>query len=127
MADYSGLSFEEKSKVFEKALLLRKSGFGYKRIIKAVSSEFNARLPQNTLVYWLKNDVKLIGGENQFKPEPSPELCYVLGAMFGDACISINQSKGEYRARLESIDKDFAGKFSHCISKILGKGNNYAV
>jgi len=127
MSAFSNLPFEERSAVFDKAMALRRTGLGYKRIMKRIFSESAIKIPQSTLAYWCKNKIALLSGENQFVQKATPELCYVLGTMFGDASISFGKAKSEYRLRLESIDEDFAEKFSKCISKLLNKPRDYAV
>ncbi|MDO8647032.1 MAG: LAGLIDADG family homing endonuclease [Candidatus Diapherotrites archaeon] len=127
MNSFLDLDFDERLAVFEKAMELRKSGLGYKRITKAVFNELNIQIPYSTLAYWCKNKIQLLGGENQFTPEPSPELSYVLGVCFGDAGLVLDSRKSDYKLVLETIDNDFAEKFSQCGSKVLKKTRNYSI
>jgi intein-encoded DNA endonuclease-like protein len=127
MRRFVDLSPEEQRAVFEKFLGLRKEGLGYKRIIKQVKQEDNICLQLSTLSYWSNKGVELLGGKNWFEEKPSRELAYLIGVMFGDGTLSFSEKKQDYGIRLESIDLDFAEKFSHCISLILKKKKDYAV
>ncbi|MFH1234236.1 MAG: LAGLIDADG family homing endonuclease [Candidatus Diapherotrites archaeon] len=127
MRRFVDLNPAEQRTVFEKFWGLRKEGFGYKRIIKQVKQEDNICLRLSTLSYWSNRDVELLGGQNWFEEKPSRELAYLIGVMFGDGSITHNAKKQEYVIQLESIDRDFAEKFSHCISIVLKKKRDYAV
>lgn len=121
MLRFSWLVSEEQKRIYNKALELKESGLGYKRIIKCIAKEDNVKLSNGTLYYWFNNDVNLLGGENTFKAEPSKEFSYVLGAMFGDGCILFDKQKQDYRIQLDAKDLDFVEKFSKCVSRNLGK------
>lgn len=127
MARFSDLLPDKQRVIYNEVLALKGQGLGYKRIIKRVQKEHDVGLALGTLSYWFNNDIKLLGGENCFELKQCPELSYALGVLFGDGCLSINQSKQEYRLRLESIDKEFVEKFSASLSELLGKEKNYAV
>ena len=125
MERFSELSSEKQIQIREKILNLQNSGLGYKRIIKRIAEEDKIKIPLSTLSYWFNNEVKMLGGKNYFKAEPSPELSYIIGCMHGDASISFNEKKQEYNLSLSAIDKDFVEKFSFSVSKLLRKEKNY--
>ena len=127
MRRFSDLSSEHQLMIYKRVFALSKQGLGYKRTLNLIRAENNVKIALGTLSYWFNNDVKILGGENWFKAEPSRELSYILGVMFGDGCISFNKSKQDYQLKLESIDEEFAEKFSGPISKLLGKEKNYPV
>lgn len=126
MQRFCDIASEEQLLVYGFVLQLKREGFGYKRIMKKILNEKQVMLSLSTLSYWFNNNVRMLGGENSFRAEPSPELAYVLGTMFGDGCITRNKPKQEYCVRLDVVDKDFAEKFSSCVSKLLCKEKDYA-
>ena len=57
-----------------------------------------------------------------FKPNPSPELSYLLGVLYGDGSISVNSvNSGNYMFTLTAKDKEFVEEFQRCINAIIGK------
>ncbi len=127
MDRFCDISHEEQLNIRKKVFLLKTNGLGYKRIIKRVAKEDKVKLSLSTLSYWFTHKVKLVGGENYFEAEPSPELAYILGVMFGDGSLTHDKKKQEYNVRLDAIDKDFVEKFSGYVSKLLGKEKDYVV
>ncbi|MCR4335734.1 MAG: hypothetical protein NUV57_04310 [archaeon] len=127
MQTFSELESEKQQVLYREVLDLKNQGLGYKKIIKKFKEEKQVKLSLGTLSYWFNNDVKMIGGENYFIPEPSPELAYILGVMFGDGSLIFNDKRKEYVLKLEAIDKDFVEKFSRCSSKLLKKERYFAV
>jgi len=57
----------------------------------------------------------------------SPELSYVIGVRFGDACSNVNPSKGNYALELAVTDLDFAKEFNRCVTFALGKPKGYSI
>ena len=127
MLRFSDLPHQRQHFIYEKVFSLRKEGLSYKQTIKRIVEDYNVKLALSTLSYWFNNDVKMLGGENQFEAKPSQELSYVLGVLFGDGSLSINKRKQEYRIRLETIDRDFAEKFSASVAGLLHKEKPFAV
>jgi len=52
-----------------------------------------------------------------FKSKPSPELCYILGVLYGDG-YAVSLKRGTSYVGLETIDKEFAMEFAECLRKI---------
>jgi len=127
MQRFIDLNPVEQSEIFDLVKKLKKQGLGYKRIIKKIGSEQGVKLHLSTLSYWFNNNVKLLGGENWFEENPSRELSYLIGVMFGDGSLSFNEKKSDYGIQLEAIDKEFVQKFSYYLSKVLKKKRNYAI
>ena len=127
MKTFSNLDYNEQVVLFDKVKELKRSGLCYKRIIKRIKIEADVRLSLGTLSYWFNNDVKMLGGENQFKEEPSKELAYVLGVMFGDGCLNLCIKNQDYNLQLVAKDRDFVEKFSRDGSTLLKKERPYSV
>jgi intein-encoded DNA endonuclease-like protein len=62
---------------------------------------------------------------NIFRPEPSEELSFFIGAWLGDGWG--DESDGGKRMLLKVRSFDFAKQFAGCATKILGKTNTYWV
>jgi intein-encoded DNA endonuclease-like protein len=127
MLTFSKIDSNLQKIIFYKVHKLHASDLGYKKIIKQIANEFDVKLSLGTLSYWFNNNVKLFGGINKFEPTFSAQLVYVLGVIFGDGNIFLDENKSDYMVRLEAIDKDFVEYFSKCVSKVLNKEKNYAV
>ena len=127
MKRFSDLEPRQQLVIYHKVLSLNAQGLGYKRIIKMIFLEHDLRLSLSTLSYWFNNNVKMLGGENHFEALPNPYLSYVLGVLFGDGSISLDEAKQEYKVRLDAIDKEFVEKFSAYVAVLLSKEQNYAV
>jgi hypothetical protein len=100
-------------------------GLGYKRIRKELAKQ-NVSVSLGTLSYWCKNETKRFRS-NSFEAKPGKEISYFIGVMFSDGCASKDTKNYDYCLLLGTIDKEFAEKFSECISKLLNKDKNYPV
>lgn len=60
---------------------------------------------------------------------PSPELSYVLGAVYSDGFIlTVSTTRQtQYKISLHVKDKDFAEEFNKCVCKVLGKDRLYKI
>ena len=127
MNNFSLIDSELQKKVLMRVIELSWMGFGYKKIIEAISKEFSVKLSKGNLSYWFNNNVSMYGGANSFEAKPSKELAYILGVMFGDGSLHFDKKKKDYVIVLSAIDRDFVEKFSRCTSKLLGKKKQYSV
>ncbi len=55
----------------------------------------------------------------RWRPEPSKELAYIIGVLYGDRCIKVHSH--HYDIKLNTIDYEFADKFSRALAKLLTK------
>lgn len=115
------LPWEERMRLYQKAMKLRKKhGWGYVRIGRAIDVHHgvvrhwihHGRNPENSSRICFLNT------------EPSPELAYVIGVIYGDGDLptrgKLYDRTGRY-VRLRVNDKEFIEEFIRCIDKVLGK------
>ena len=67
MERFSDLQSEKQIQIREKILNLKKSGLGYKRIIKRIAEEDKVKIPLSTLSYWFNNEVKILKKKKKIK------------------------------------------------------------
>jgi len=84
---------------------------------KTMSKDFREKIRQANKKRFKNNPESYI--KIKFKPEPSPELAYLLGIRYGDGTLCI--SNKWYQFRLGAIDKEFVEEFRRCGCKILKK------
>ena len=65
------------------------------------------------------------GRLNRFRPNPSPELAYVIGVILGDGNLNIHGYNAEMI--LAVTDHDFAEEFSRCLAIVLQRDHSYTV
>lgn len=127
MQTFRDCDSSKQKEIFQKFKSLRSSGFGYKRIRRAIRGQYNIHIPNSTVSYWCNHNVVLFGEKNKFDPVSSPELAYVLGVCFGDGCLNGYFPKQDYKISLLAMDKDFVEHFSSCLSVLLEKSKPFAV
>lgn len=102
---------------YNKVIALRSEGLGNVRIARILE------LPTSTVSQWIYSGAKPNGNYKIPNLEASKELCYILGAIYGDGSIPRNTGK----VRLEAKDKEFVQEFSRCLSSVLKRVNKYPV
>src|SRR2546425_5996287 len=80
---------------------------------------------QSSISYWLRGIPDPSGSLNRFRPDPSPELSYVIGVALSDGNINVHDYHREIL--LSVTDRDFASEFSRCLGRVLGRGEPYKV
>jgi intein-encoded DNA endonuclease-like protein len=65
------------------------------------------------------------GRLNNFRPDPTPELAYVIGVILGDGNLNIHGYSSEMI--LAVTDHDFAEEFSKCLSRVLHRETPYKI
>ena len=78
-----------------------------------------------SISYWLRGIHHPSGSLNQFRPEPSRELSYVIGVALSDGNVNVHDYHREIQ--LSVTDKDFASEFSRCLGRILCRDSPYKV
>lgn len=96
---------------YEKAMELLKH-MGVKRVSKIMG------IPKSTLINWKKGCKPW---HLKWKPEPSNELAYVLGVLYGDAYLTKYDKSYHYEIRLRVKDKELINNFNEAMSKVLNK------
>jgi len=103
------------------------SGFGlsYRQIQEAVLRNRQVRLAKSTISVWVNGLHGPTGRLNSFRPNPTPELAYVIGVILGDGNLNIHGYNAELI--LAVTDHDFAEEFSRCLAKVLHRERPYKI
>ena len=101
---------------YEEAMRLLQQGLSPYKVAKMLG------IPESTVYMWKKGGISPAA---RWKPRPTKELAYVLGALAGDGCVTAVTVRGEGRIRYRIIlrvkDYEFAYEFSKCMATILNK------
>ena len=100
-------------------------GLSYRQIRDAVLKAHQVRLPKSTISVWVNGLHDPTGRLNSFRPNPTPELAYVIGAILGDGNLNIHGYNAELI--LAVTDYDFAKEFSASLATILDQPKPYKV
>jgi len=100
-------------------------GLSYRQIRDAVLKDQQVRLPKSTISVWVNGLHDPTGRLNSFRPNPTPELAYVIGAILGDGNLNIHGYNAELI--LAVTDYDFAKEFSASLATILDQPKPYKV
>ncbi len=113
------LSQDEILKVMNEIRELRSRNLSYSGIVKKLKSK-GIKISKATVIRWYKGLHNPFNRMKYVKLEPSPELSYIIGVMFGDGSISFGRSgrSYKYRIRLKVIDKEFAEEFKRCLEAL---------
>jgi len=113
---YKSYSYEE----YMKAMELLEKGYS---LIETCRLLGWPETKVSTLYYWKHGKHK--PPLAKWVAEPSKELAYVIGVLYGDGCVSKIKHKDkpwyEYRIVLATIDKEFAEVFSRAMARILNR------
>ncbi len=98
---------------------LRDRGLSYSEIARTLESK-GVKVSRVTVMRWCKGLHDPFNRMNSAKLEPSPELAYIVGVMFGDGSTSFRKSgrSYKYRIRLKVVDKEFAEEFKRCLEEV---------
>ncbi len=109
MIDLEGLIKEVKE--------LREKGLSYSEIARILRDR-GIRVSRVTVMRWCKGLHNPLNRMNSVKLDPSPELAYVIGVIFGDGSVSFKRKEYKYRIRLKVVDKEFAEEFKRCLEAL---------
>jgi len=108
-------SLTARTRTYATVLGLRRNlGWGYKRIARRVG------LPRSTVHSWIRGKHSPYGSCSAPNLEPSTLLSYIAGAFLGDGGL-IRSAQYHYELRFRVRDREFAERFSDCLSRVLGK------
>ncbi|MEM1575803.1 MAG: LAGLIDADG family homing endonuclease [Nitrososphaerota archaeon] len=119
------LPLEIRSQMYDDVIKLRKQGLNYIQIQKEIYEKYGLRLPQPTISTWINRKKHPLGRVNKFDDKPSPELAYVIGAIFGDGSLYFDKHYFHFLILLAVNDKEFANEFGKNLAKVLGKKGPY--
>jgi intein-encoded DNA endonuclease-like protein len=100
-------------------------GLSYRQIQDSVLKAHQVRLSKSTISVWVNGLHDPTGRLNRFRPNPTPELAYVIGVILGDGNLNIHGYNAELI--LAVTDHDFAEEFSRCLAIVLQRDHPYAV
>ena len=105
--------------IIEEAKALRQKGLSYSEIARILRAK-GVEVSRVTVMRWCKGLHDPRNRLNSVKLDPSPELAYVIGVMFGDGCVGFRRAGRayRYRIRLKVVDKDFAEEFKRCLEAL---------
>lgn len=84
------------------------------------------RIPHRmTLSRWIAGETCPSTSMNTFRPEPSEELSFFLGAWLGDGWA--DEADGGKRLLLKVRSREFAEEFARCATRILNKAKTYKI
>ncbi len=106
-------------KLIDDVRILRKRGLSYSEIARKLQAD-GVNVSRVTVMRWCKGLHDPRNRLNSVKLEPSPELAYVIGVMFGDGSVSFRKSgrSYKYRIRLKVVDREFAEEFKRCLEAL---------
>ena len=117
------LPLEIRAKMYDDVVELGRQGLTCKEIQEKIYDEYREQISLPLIRYWINGKHNPLGKVNKFDEKPSPELEYIIGAIFTDGYKYLNGT--HYFLRLEVNDKEFAEKFAECLTKVLGRKKPY--
>lgn len=96
--------------------LKAKDGMGAIRIAEILSRRYSLGISPRTIGRWIAGDRHPRVG-NAFQDEPTAELSYVIGAVYGDGSLVPRSNV----VKIEVTDKEFAERFNQTISHLFGR------
>lgn len=112
MLKMEDLTVNEKRRLYNKVISLKKNGLGYVRASKILD------VSKWTLANWMIRNQNPLGNINLADLKPSLDLSYILGVMQGDGSV-FKTNKKSYRISLACKDMDFMKFYLKCLRKVL--------
>ena len=119
---YRGL--EERLRLYDEVMRLRRLGLGYKRIAKAIKERHGVSLNPGMICSWVKGRYHPLGRRCN-KLVVGPGLAYALGGWLGDGSLNEDNNNYTYRIRLSCNDYEFAEEWGQCLAEALGRSKPY--
>ena len=104
-------------KLVDDVRTLREKGLSYSKIAKILQAK-GIKVSKVTVMRWCKGLHDPRNRLNSVKLDPSPELAYVIGVIFGDGSVSFKKRDYKYRIRLKVVDREFAEEFKRCLEAL---------
>jgi intein-encoded DNA endonuclease-like protein len=111
-------------KMYEDVIELRKQGLIHEKIRKIIYKKYGKQISLSTISFWINGKKHPLGNVNKFDEKPSPELEYIIGAIFSDGYKYFDNNT-HYLLRLAVKDREFAEEFGRCLVKVLGRRKPY--
>ena len=116
-------SLEERLRLYEEVIKLRKQGLGYARIAKSIEEKYGFPLNPSTIRYWVKGKRTPLGRCNRIVE--GPELAYVVSAWLGDGELALDRRNYKHHVKLAVKDYDFAEEWGRRLAEALGRSKPY--
>lgn len=118
-------SLEERLRLYNEVMRLRRLGLGYKRIAKAIEEKYGVSLNPGTICKWIKGRHHPLDRRCN-KLVVGPGLAYTIGGWLGDGSLSEDNDNYMYRIQLSCKDYDFADEWGRCLAEALDRSRPYA-
>lgn len=105
--------------MFEEALRLRRKSYTYREILNQLQRNYGVKPAKATVSSWIRGTRTPLNAGHQFKPEPTPELAYIMGVETGDGFLNVKRKDYQYRIRLRAVDPEFVEAFNQAVAKVL--------
>jgi len=116
-------SLEERLRLYEEVMKLRRLGLGYERIAKAIKEKYGVWLSPAMIGKWITGKHHSLGSCN--KLVVAAELAYVIGGWLGDGWLRYVRNNHRYCVGLSVRDYDFAEEWGRCLALALGRRQPY--
>jgi len=116
-------SLEERLRLYEEVMRLRRLGLGYKRIAKVIKEEHGVSLSSGMISNWINGNCHPLGRCN--KIVEGPGLAYAVCAWLGDGRLARDRKNREYCVKLAVKDYDFAEEWGRRLAEALGRSKPY--
>ncbi|MHA1632645.1 MAG: LAGLIDADG family homing endonuclease [Candidatus Freyarchaeota archaeon] len=117
-------SLEERVRLYDEVMRLRRLGLGYKRIARAIEEKYGVSLNPGMICNWVKGRHHPLRRCNEIVEGPG--LAYAVSAWLGDGMLVRDRRKNEYYVKLAVSDYDFAGEWGRRLAEALGRSKPYA-
>ncbi|MEN3048071.1 MAG: LAGLIDADG family homing endonuclease [Candidatus Caldarchaeales archaeon] len=117
--------------IYHVALQLIEQGYSVKQIVEIIYETFGVTIYQSTVVRWMRGERSPyrmgLSQRRRFRSldelEPSPELAYVIGVVFGDGSVYLLHYRRKWACVIQLIvrDLDFAMSFAQALAKVLNR------
>ena len=116
-------SLEERLRLYDEVMKLRRQGLGYKRIAKIIKEEHDVPLNPGMICNWVRGRYHPLRRCN--KIIEGPGLAYAIGGWLGDGTLARDKKKHEYYVKLVVKDYDFAEEWGRWLAEALGRSKPY--
>lgn len=114
---------EERLKLYDEVMKLRRLGLDCKQIAKSIKENYGISMRLNTIRDWIKSRYHPLGRCN--KIVEGPGLAYVMSAWLGDGSLARWIKNSQHDVRLQVSDYNFAEEWGRRLAEALGRSKPY--
>ena len=122
MRRYKSLDIEERLRIYEETMNLRKKGLTCKEIQRIIKEKYNVQIGLWKISEWV-HGVHPFGRYNRIVEGSG--LAYVIGAWLGDGRLALDRKRAGYFVKLAVKDYDFAEEWGRRLAEALGRSKPY--